>query len=498
MTDRTRYKRVLVLTAVLVAVSMLFTSCGIIIINDNSGADVTTVPEDTTSSPDDTTSSEKIDKSPTLDYLKLAGDYVTAVPAYDFDGADIVISGIGAEKFGGVNANEAGTINSLNKSKRNKLVQDALNGKLVFTEPDVEGFYESLKEAVNSGERFSDLLIVPQQVVGELALAGLLYDVSELDCNYQEPYFDFNAMQSSGGNVLYAVIGDATKDPDYLYGVYFNKTLVTGAGLELPYKLVESGEWTFDRFLEYMDTVSASEHGIEDLAIHAFVDVNYADILFEGAGFSMITSVFGEAPVITEPTEEAESFMEKLKNLFETNPKWAGDSPETKFADGEMLYYVSPLQRSNALSTAAADWGIVPMPKGSKEQQNYRTLADPDMPVVVVPKNITDKAETSSLVSALFAASYKYLGTAYAENQMSYFLRDSESVNMVYRIINSAVYDGAYMFSSAYATVSNATITSLRNAALGKSTIRNYYDFYASKADNSMKALKDSSKEQAS
>ena len=485
--------RLMALVALLLCIATAMSSCGIIIINDRDN-DVT-VPADTTAPPKTEVTGPTVDKSPTLDYIEQSKEYLAALDVYDFGGREVIIKGIGAEKLGGVSASSAGTIINLNRGKRNTAVQDAANLTITYSEVP-EGvdsetlFIDEIKKAVKAGESYADMLVVPQRLVGKLAIANTLYDVTQLNCNYAEqPYFDYNAMQTSGGGELYAIVGDATRDPDYLYGVYFNKGLIELAGLESPYTLVNSGEWTLDKYVEYMNTVSSAEHGTEDLALHCFTDNNYADVLYAGGGYNMLNSAYGAAPTVTVPTDDSIAFLDKIKELFGLKTQWTKDEPEKKFSDGEMLFYVALLSRSNALSTATYDWGILPIPKKDAEQKSYRTLADPDMPVIVIPGTPGNVEATSYLVNAYFAASYKYLATAYAENQMSYFLRDSESINMVYTIANSAVYDGAYMYGDAYTSVPNATYISLRNVANGKSNIRNYYEFYASKADYSLKSL---------
>lgn len=484
--------------ALLLCVATAMSSCGIIIINDGKPSSDVTVPAETTAPPKNEVTGPVIDKSPTLDYIEQSKEYLAALDSYDFGGDTILIRGIGAEKLGGVNASSAGTIISLNKGKRNTAVQEAANATLSYmdfsvTEGDLEkAFVDEFKKAIKAGEKYADMVVIPQGLVGTLAIADTLLDVTTLSCNYAEqPYFDYAAMQASGGGKLYAVAGDATCDPDYLYGVYFNKALIENAGLASPYVLAESGEWTFDKYLEYMNTVGASEHGIENLSLHCFNEANYADVLYAAAGYNMLNSAYGAVPTVTLPTDDSMAFLDKIKALFGLKTQWKSsdneDNPEDAFSSGDMLFYIAPLSRSNALSTATYDWGVVPVPKKDAEQKNYRTLADFDMPMIVIPKTTENIEATSYLVNAYFAASYKYLATAYAENQMSYFLRDSQAINMVYTIANSAVYDGAYMYGKAYSNVSNATYTSLRSVAGGKSNMQNYYEFYSSKANSSLK-----------
>ena len=190
----------------------------------------------------------------------------------------------------------------------------------------------------------------------------------------------------------------------------------------------------------------------------------------------------GPSPVATFPSELSDILLSKIHTIFNNGTKYNGNSPENDFTAGKMLFYVAPLSRSNALSTDI-DFGVVPVPKATADQVEYRTIADPNMPIIAVPANITDTDGTGYLIDALFASSFKFLTSAYAEHQMSYYLRDSMAIDMVYKIANSAVYDAAYMYGPQYTAISNGTYTAVRRVAISGGTMANYYASFSGRTN---------------
>ena len=86
---------------------------------------------------------------------------------------------------------------------------------------------------------------------------GLMYDLSTLDClDFNEAKFQKNKLheQYTKGNSIYAMFAG---DSEPRTGVYFNKRLLTEAGIdpESLYELQANHEWTWDKFTEIMDTV---------------------------------------------------------------------------------------------------------------------------------------------------------------------------------------------------------------------------------------------------
>ena len=84
-----------------------------------------------------------------------------------------------------------------------------------------------------------------------------MYDLSTLDClDFNEAKFQKNKLheQYTKGSSIYAMYAG---DSEPRTGVYFNKRLLTEAGIdpESLYELQANHEWTWDKFTELMDTV---------------------------------------------------------------------------------------------------------------------------------------------------------------------------------------------------------------------------------------------------
>ena len=70
----------------------------------------------------------------------------------------------------------------------------------------------------------------------------------------------------------------------------------------------------------------------------------------------------------------------------------------------------------------------------------------------------------SILLSAINALSYGPLYDAYVENSMYHILRDNASVDMLDRILDTATFDFALAFGSAYPTIGKGTFQLIRSA----------------------------------
>ena len=86
---------------------------------------------------------------------------------------------------------------------------------------------------------------------------GLLYDLSTLDClDFTEERFTANRVHEKYGNAngIFAMYSGV---PEPRTGIYFNKRLLTDAGInpEDLYDWQASGEWTWEKFRECLETV---------------------------------------------------------------------------------------------------------------------------------------------------------------------------------------------------------------------------------------------------
>ena len=88
-----------------------------------------------------------------------------------------------------------------------------------------------------------------------------LYDVPYMDLT--QPWYDANCIEDASlYDMLFYVTGSMIiLDDDSTGAIVFNKQLINDFNLESPYKFVQKGTWTLDKFAEYAQTVASDLNG---------------------------------------------------------------------------------------------------------------------------------------------------------------------------------------------------------------------------------------------
>ena len=344
---------------------------------------------------------------------------------------------------------------------RNRDVEEKLNIVISAKTVSAGAMRDELESAVLAGEFYADLLMIPQDSVGTYAASGLLQNLKSLPFADFESGFNIEsgvtaAMANSSG---WALGGWATLDPDTLPAVFFNKQAIKDAGLEDPYALRDRGEWTWDRYFEY-----ASAGGVA-LTNTATV----ADSVFASLGGFFAAGGLDTVPYVSFDADRAALAADITGRIARLASDASGDAARASFADGSRAILIDRLGAMKELKNSSAVWGILPMPKGSAEQENYVSLLPADSLMFAVPRGVTGPDKVSRAISALNICSLGSLVDAYLTDAMYYYLRDNSSIASAEMICYSARWDAAYTAIGYNDSVALATYTALRsgNAASG-------------------------------
>ena len=271
------------------------------------------------------------------------------------------------------------------------------------------------------------------------------------------PHLDFEKpwWNQSFNKVL--VIGDIlpAASNDFIYFnsgcLYFNKGILAECGMDSPYAMVHDGTWTWDK-LSVMAAAASSDlngdgqwteddrYGYSIINNHRMIPVTYSyglDATERGEdGYWNISPIASEAM-----HDMAENYY---KLLFENQGTFLPTANELDpFKNGNVLFLHYVTQNMVALRDVDFDFGILPMPKGSEEQKEYRSLAQSN--VMVVPSTTASEEDldfTGVLIEALAYESHAKVLPALYDTTCSYkYLRDEESVLMFDIIRASLVYD---------------------------------------------------------
>ena len=144
------------------------------------------------------------------------------------------------------------------------------------------------------------------------------------------------------------------------------------------------------------------------------------------------SAVFGDM-TITARTEAMQSVEEK----------YGYESYSTMFAANQILFLFGSTGDAAWLRTEETNFGILPMPKASADQENYISYIEPWGAFhVVVPKTTSDEDVTDIILEAMGALGMKYLKPAMYDNILkSRSTQDTESQEMIDIILGGKTYD---------------------------------------------------------
>ena len=293
-----------------------------------------------------------------------------------------------------------------------------------------------------------------------------LLDVENLDTT--KLYWDQNGIRDYAvEGKLYGIMGDISTTANmftHLLGV--NNLVATEYGMTLAemYQLVFDGDWTFDKFYEYclkVGHVDTNGNGRDAEDLFAFG--TSPSLIFGGwsaAGEKWIVKneddAYELAPLTERKNNVLEKWIELANNQSVTVATWnIGSVPggvdsygytyRTKFVNNTLLF--SDLDMGEVLDERGVmkdAFGILPLPKYDKSQEEYSVFAYPFYPLLSIPTTIQGDRQsmTGFILEALAAESYKTLTPAFYDIAMGgKVLRDEESTRILDIILRGRSYE---------------------------------------------------------
>lgn len=477
-----RRRYMLLFCAAMLAAAMLC-GCGIFVVNR---------PSDATDANDGTTADDTSGTADTYEIYK---------PSYDSEMEQFLRDLSGTKRESGackiVTAaddlitvdDNTPTVISKAYTERNGFIEDILNVSVICEKHSADTMLADLKAANRAGEYFADLVMLPQSQMGAYIADGAVANLRSLpgfntDAEY---YYPSSLGAGGGGDAVYAAAGPASITPDCLSAVYFNTELCKTLGLESPYDLVDRGEWTVDKYLEYCAAASVGGYystGAQNTAAYL------ADLLYFGCGQKLVDVPLGAYPTLAVGSESAAAAMTKVREAYNVSGALPALESIDAFTSGKSLFLIDNLSIMNSISNSSCKWGILPMPKYDSAQSDYCSLAYyGDAMFFCVPTGAPDYTLAADLIAAVNILSFGSVPDAYVTNASYYSLRDNQSIRMMDIIISNPVYDMSYTFAEVYNAVPNATFAAIRNNAGGISTVERYIGIWGDRFNNAMRSL---------
>lgn len=389
--------------------------------------------------------------------------------------------------------------------KRNRLTEEKLNISLAEVNLSTEWTVvtRAIEKLVLANDSTYDVYSSGTWFLFQSSIKGLLVPVSKIPAlDTSNVWWDseFLTMSALGTTSYYVLNGHINYLDDYACtALFFNKPLCTDLGLQQPYDLVRGGEWTFDKFLEYVNKSSA------DLDGNSVYDENDQYGIIENIGILLkFLPAFGENVVIFDSEGNAdlnssERFYSAIQKVFDTmlgtnNPpvliierKLGYDKALTIFPKGNALFSTSLIKDMLELrQTMEDDFGVIPLPKYDESQKNYYSSYNTVWGTSFgVPITNIELERTGWILEVM---GYYSTDTVYPAsidvNVMTKLARDDESAEMMQIIFDNKFYELGQWGTSIYNRICEQT-----NA--GKVEIASFFAKHLSQTQSEFEKVKE-------
>lgn len=461
-------------------------SCGIVILNDRNQEESSTNPPLTESESMVPSVSESFDQKEENDRPLSAEDeaskLLSSVRSVNMDGVAMIIASTDESVL-----TIEDDMTSSAKQWRNNKVEKKLNTSLLITAVDAETMLNDAKEAINAGMYYADLLTIPAKSLGSFVAADLLMNLNSL------PFADFNMVyynqdairQMTIGYHTYAAAGALTETSNHQNLIVYNQDLSDRYALPDLYTLASQGKWTWEMLLTFLKVVQDDPDGAITGLMTPFSKEYVSDLLFASSGQHYMQTGRGIIPTVefnndttTALIDVAYRFLTAENTLFSRLEK-SEELPGTQaeFLAGKTMFVMDTVTDCAAYQNMVADWGILPIPKLSENQEMYYNYCSSDISVAAVLNGANDVDISGVLLQSLNAASYRVVNECYTDYLTNFALRDNQELNMLSLITGNYHYDFAHMFGDAVRHLTTGTVDMFRTSA-GRGSALNSYKYY--------------------
>ncbi|MCH5182661.1 MAG: hypothetical protein J1E00_00660 [Oscillospiraceae bacterium] len=349
---------------------------------------------------------------------------------------------------------------------RNNLVEEKYEVELIISkEQNAAGL--ASQDAV-AGTMMYDAVVLNVGNMTTLARDGYLCDLNAMSdyIDLNAPWWDEDANTAfSIGDKLFFATGDITiMNKANTWSILFNKQMIVDHQLESPYTLFNEGKWTFDKMVEMCQTVSnatVTSEWDDNSVTYGMVAALGDPMQFYGASGQLLC----EKDAANEPSlkfgmdEASVNLAVRILDVF-NDAAWkvygedctggprgnVWDDSFAIFYGGRALFRPSGFTAvAKMRSLSEIEFGIVPMPKMTEEQDDHFVVANSGFAAGIL-KGCADENFSAYMLDALASAAkydstggitYEYLETTLmGKNYM-----DNDSREMVAYIFNHIKYD---------------------------------------------------------
>ncbi len=343
--------------------------------------------------------------------------------------------------------------------ERSRRVMDAYDFNIEYADRGNNDFLPDFKKAVAAGDDLFQGVLYGAYHLAQLVPSGHLLDLGGLgSLALDMPWWSgtMNEEISVGGKLYMTLNAFMFNAKVNLYHILFNQKLADDYGVRSAdlYDMARSGAWTLDRYAELIalgknDLNGDGVHDHQDLwgcGAESYTAYSVAvglDVRFVGKDKDDIPHLsVGEEKNIAGILKTLELFADEEHILVTENIKGVEGSIYTyannMMVNGQLLTMIGSLR--TFIRDMEDDYGVLPMPKRTEDQENYRHITTVyNAPVLALSVTCREPEKAAFVCEALAYDSYYETLPVFYENFLNTkMVRDDESVEML-RIIHDTV-----------------------------------------------------------
>ncbi len=342
--------------------------------------------------------------------------------------------------------------------KRNTVVEDTYGISIeVIKEYTTKAgkAVERLQANRSAGDTLYDAGLIDVFGVCQLAHSGFLADMQDVPyIELEKSWWDQNATRDTSiFGKTYFTTGDISYlDKEYTFATIFNKSIAKEKNLGDLYALVRDGKWTIDVMADMCKQVSEDLNGDDVLDSNDKYGLITWDAMLtasiNGSG-NTIAYIEDDELVLGLNNEEVIAMVEKYvglaqdKSVINFQHMSGGVAWDKMYMQGQALFLHEYLKALPLFRDTELEYGILPMPKLSEDQENYSCgFAGYQTAMYCIPVDVYDE-EVSGVISEAMAYHSKELVTPayYDRTLVGRHVQDEESAETLEIIFANRIYD---------------------------------------------------------
>ena len=353
---------------------------------------------------------------------------------------------------------------------RERFVEDRLGVEISNTKLSMSDLDKEFKKVMNAQEDIYQAVVYTAHI-SESISDGYFYDLNEVEyLDLDKPWWSskFNEEATIKGK-LYLTTGSMLLTLNrFLFATFYNKDLANDYADKIPelldlYSIVESGDWTYDKFYElssgiYNDLNGDSVRDGEDLYGLGFVAGISIDTMWSSFDIDILTKNSDGWFEINVNTEKLYNSIEKMLKLIHEStgtykPSNTSDGEldklATKFSDNSLLFMVNKLYviEDETMRNMQSEYGVLPFPKYDTAQKEYYSYSHDQYSTVCIPSTNENPDITGAVLEAMASFSYRDTEPAYLNMAIKgKYMSDPQSRKMIDLVVDGFKVDAAWIY----------------------------------------------------